>query len=135
MQDWKIAENQFVDHWKKFGKRAWVHRFSDTAQAKALNGKNAMAPSQPSDFLVCHEGFSFLAEVKSSADKVSFPHSAIQQKQMNCAKMSVAAGGAYFFFIKSQHLQKWFCLPASVIVLSATKSTKWSSVSEFEWTC
>lgn len=135
MQDWKQAELDFYNHWRRYGKRAWVHRFSDTAQAKALNGTDAIAPSQPSDYLVCHNGMTFLAEVKHSADPVSFPHSAIRQKQMNCARMSVPAGGAYFFFIKSKALGKWFCVPAAVIVQSTAKSTKWADILQYEWTC
>lgn len=134
MQDWKKAENDFVDHWKQYGKRAWVHRFSDTAQAIALNGEGAIAPSQPSDFLVVHDGITILAEVKHSADKVSFSHSGIQPKQFACARMSVPAGGNYFFFIKSKALNKWFCVPAAVIVNNkVSKSTKWADIMEFEW--
>lgn len=134
MQDWKQAEIDFAAHWKQYGKKAWVHRFSDTAQAKALNGKDAIAPSQPSDFLVSHEGHTFLAEVKHSADPVSFPHSAIRQHQMNCAKMAVAAGGGYFFFLKSKFHGKWFRIPAEVVTKALAKSTKWSDITQYEWT-
>lgn len=134
MQDWKTCEHDFQAHWKQFGKRAWCHRFSDAAEAKALNGVDAIAPAQPSDFLVCHDGLMFLAEVKHSADKVSFSHSNIRPKQMGCARMSVPAGGNYLFFIFSKHLAKWFCIPAAVIIASQNKSTKWADIGDYEWT-
>jgi penicillin-binding protein-related factor A (putative recombinase) len=133
--DWKKCELDFQGHWKAFGKRAFCHRFSDTAQAKALNGVAAIAPSQPSDYLVCFDGLMFLAEVKHSADKVSFSHSNIRPKQMGVARMCTPAGGAYFFFVFSKHLGKWFRIPASVIIASTIKSTKWCDIMEYEWTC
>lgn len=135
MQDWKQTEIDFANHWKVYGKRAWVHRFSDTAQAIGMNGKDAIAPSQPSDFLVTIDGQTFFAEVKHSTERVSFSHSKIRQQQMNCARKSVPAGGAYFFFIKAVALGKWFRIPAHIITTSTSKSTKWSDLTEFEWSC
>lgn len=133
-KDWQIAEEQFVAHWGQYGKRAWVHRFSDTAQAIGMNGAKAIAPAQPSDFLVVHDGLTMLAEVKHSADKTSFSHSGIRPKQMGCARMSVPAGGTYLFFIKAKVLGVWFCVPASVILNNReTKSTKWADIMEYQW--
>ena len=135
MQAWKKAENDFALHWKAYGKRAWVHRFADTAQAIGLNGAGAIAPSQPSDFLVTIDGQTFFAEVKHSTEPLSFAHSKIRNQQMNCARKSVPAGGAFFFFIYAAALKKWFRVPAYIITTSAMKSTKWSDISNFEWTC
>jgi penicillin-binding protein-related factor A (putative recombinase) len=133
MHDWKKTEIAFANHWRVYGKRAWVHRFSDTAQAIGMNGKDTIAPSQPSDFLVTLEGQTFFAEVKHSTEPVSFSHSKIRKQQMNCARMCVPAGGAYFFFIYAAALKKWFCVPAHVITTSATKSTKWADITQYEW--
>ena len=135
MQDWKIAEKQFEAHWAQYGKRAWVHRFSDTAEAIGINGAGTIAAAQPSDYLVVHDGLTFLAEVKHSADKTSFSHKGIRPMQFACARKSVPAGGQFLFFIKSKALNKWFCVPASVIINNReTKSTKWSDILQYEWT-
>lgn len=91
--------------------------------------------AQPSDYIVSHEGLTFFAEVKYCSDHVSFAHAGIRQKQMSCARMSVPSGALYFFFIKSKILDKWFCVPAAVITTSEAKSTKWSSILQYEWTC
>lgn len=131
--EWKICELAFEAHFQQYGKKAWVHRFSDTAQAIGLNGAGAIAPSQPSDYIVTHDGVTFFAEVKFSSEPVSFSHSKIRPKQMGCARMSVPAGGLFFFFIKSKVLGKWFRVPASVITTSAIKSTKWSELGAYEW--
>lgn len=134
MKDWQQAQKDFEDHWIQFGKKAWVHRFSDTAQAIGMSGRGAVTAAQPSDYLVTHEGVTFFAEVKHSADPVSFAHSGIRPKQAACARMSIPAGALYFFFIKSKALGKWFCVPASVIYGNLkSKSTRWADIQEFEW--
>lgn len=133
MQDWKKAENDFKDAFKPLGKGAVVLKFSDAAEAKVLNGVRAKARAQASDFLVVARGETFFAEVKSSAEKVSFPHGNIQPHQLARSRQVVAAGGQYFFFIKSEALGQWFKVPASFIHRATKKSTKWSEIEDCKW--
>ena len=128
---WKHAEADFQAYWARFGKRAWCHRFSDTAQAKGMNGPDAIAPAQPSDFLVCHDGVMFLAEVKYTIDLTAFHHKGVRPKQWGCARMSIPAGGLYFFFIKSAAMGKWYRVPARVLIDSKAKSTKWTELEDY----
>lgn len=131
--EWKLAELFFEAHWKQFGKKAWVHRFTDAAQAIGMNGAKTIAPAQPSDYFVVHNGESFFAEVKYSSDSTGFHHSNIRPKQMACARMSVPAGGTYLFFIKSKVTGKWYCVPAFVITTHTSKTHHWADLAQYEW--
>jgi penicillin-binding protein-related factor A (putative recombinase) len=130
---WKSAEKDFEESFKSFGKRAYVFRLTDTATAKAIAGKGAFIPAQPSDFLVVCEGDSFFAEVKSSVSKTSFPFSNISTGQINAARRVIAAGGSYVFFIRATVLNKWFRLPAQIIIANSAKSAKWPEWADYEW--
>lgn len=134
MQKWKKAEKDFEAAFKALGKRAFVHRLTDTAAAKATSGKHAFVVAQPSDYLVVVEGRLFFAEVKSSSSATSFAHSGIRPSQLASARRVVAAGGEYFFFIKSEVLNKWFQVPAQRIFGSEIKSTPWTSLRDVECT-
>lgn len=133
MEAWKQAENDFKAAFDLLGKKAVVVRFADTAEAKVLNGKKAYARSQPSDFLVVAWGETFFAEVKSSEEKVSFPHSNIRPHQWARSKQIVAAGGTYFFFVKREETAQWFKIPAHFLHDAEKKSTRWADVKGFEW--
>ena len=131
--EWKKTEREFEDVYARMGKGAFVHRMSDTAAAKATSGKKAFVKAQPSDYLVTVNGHTFYAEVKSSHDPVAFHHSNIQPYQMAASKRITKAGGDYVFFIKNILTGKWYCVPASVIHASATKSTKWADIETYPW--
>jgi len=135
MQKWKKAQKDFENTFKALGKRAWVCRLSDTAEAKALSGPRAMISAQPSDYIVVVDGHLFFAEVKSSSSKTSFSKHGIRPSQMAAARMVTAAGGDYYFFIKSEHLNKWFKVPAHIIIDNRDKaSVKWTELEDYEWT-
>lgn len=131
--EWKSAEKEFESVLASKGKGAFVHRLTDTAAAKATSGKKAFVAKQPSDYLVVDNGFTYFAEVKSSHDEVSFPHSNIQQFQMASARRVVKAGGNYVFFIKNLHTGQWYCVPAEVIIGADKKSTRWADIETYRW--
>lgn len=134
MEKWKAAEKEFESAFTLKGKGAFLHRLTDTAAAKATSGKKAFVAKQPSDYLVVDNGHTYFAEVKSSHDEVSFPHSNIQPYQMASARRIVKAGGTYVFFIKNLLTGQWYCVPAEVIVASEKKSTRWADIESYRWT-
>jgi len=131
---WKRAEKDFEGFMKARGKKAYVHRLTDTAAAKATGGKKAFVVNQPSDYLGVLDGNTFFGEVKSSTNKVSFPYSNIKTTQMAHARRIIMAGGSYLFFIKSYALDKWYIVPAQAVINNKTsKSSKWTDLTQFEW--
>lgn len=138
MQHWKKAEKDFEAFFKAMGKKAAVFRLTDTAMAKAVGGKRAFVNAQPADYIVTAEGMgTFFAEVKSTTDETSFHFGNIQKEQLAASRRCVAAGGVYLFFIKSQHLDQWFCIPAQVIhhtsLVKKRKHLKWAELKEYEY--
>jgi len=133
MLKWKQAEKDFEGFFKPLGKDAAVFRLSDTAAAKATGG-GFVAP-QPSDYICVVKGETFLAEVKSTEDKKSFHFSNIRKGQIAASRRSAAAGGTYLFFIKSEELGQWYCLPAEVVfeTLRAKKSMTWNELEPFKY--
>lgn len=135
MHDWKSAEKDFEDHFDRYGKGAFVFRFTDTAMAKAIAGSGAFIPPQPADYLVLVEGQLFFAEVKSTVDRTSFHFSNIRKGQIAASRRITAAGGVYLFFIKSQELDQWYCVPAQVIhtTLRQKKSMTWNELEPYKY--
>lgn len=133
MEAWKKTEKEFESAFARKGKGAFVHRLTDTAAAKATSGKKAFVKAQPSDYIVTDEGHTFYAEVKSSHDTTSFPHSNIQQFQMASARRITKAGGNYVFFLKNLLTGQWYCVPAEVIIASEKKSTRWADIENYRW--
>ena len=130
---WKSVEQEFEGTFAEKGKGAFVHRLTDTAAAKAINGRKAFIAKQPSDYIVTDNGFTYYAEVKSSHDEVSFPHSNIQQYQLASARRITKAGGTYVFFIKNLLTGQWYCVPAEVIIGADKKSTRWADIETYRW--
>lgn len=131
---WKQAEKDFESFIKALGKKAYVHRLTDTAAAKATGGKKAFVVAQPSDYVGVMQDLTFFGEVKSSIDKVSFPYSNIKKNQLAQARRIIMAGGSYLFFIKSYALDKWYIVPAQVVINNqTTKSSKWTDLAAYEW--
>lgn len=136
MSIWKKTQDEFASRLEKaYGKRVFIQRFSDTAVVKALVGKKAFLPRQPADFHIILDGDSFYAEVKSSQNDHSFPLSSIQTHQLGVARRVTAAGGRYYFFVKSESLNRWFRLPACFILdaLSERKSLPWGAMESYQY--
>lgn len=130
---WKTAEADFSRHFDKYGKGAFVHRLSDTAAAKATSGKRAFVVAQPSDFIVTADGHTFYAEVKSSQDETTFHFDNIRKAQLAASRRVIKANGVYLFFLKSEHLNQWFCVPAHVVheIMLVKKSARWAELESY----
>jgi penicillin-binding protein-related factor A (putative recombinase) len=130
----KSSEQIFEDRYASHGKRAFVHRITDSAEVRGRTGsKTAWVRAQPSDYLVTFDGKMEYAEVKSSLNKTSFPFGDITKIQMASAKKQRAAGGHYFFYLHSLVHNKWFRVPASVLLDAEARSLKWANLGEYEW--
>lgn len=133
---WASVQDEFADLYKPKGKRAFVYRFKDTRDAMGVTGsRRVFTHALPSDFLVTEEGVTFYAEVKSTIHEVSFNLGNVATAQWNAAIQCTAAGGLYFFFIKSDHLQAWYKVPAAflITVRKERKSVRWAELAQFIW--
>ena len=132
---WMQAEDDFEAFWT--GKNQWCYAFEDTRAAQGAAGKKVrvFTKARPSDYLVVDNGLTFFAEVKSSHDAVSFNLNNVEVAQWTAAIRSVAAGGLYFFFVRSIHLGQWFKVPAAVFVVQrkTKKSIKWTELQPYIW--
>lgn len=129
MPAWKDAEKEFEKFFENLGKRAYVARLSDTATAKATGG--GFIGAQPSDYIVTLDGMTHYAEVKSSQNPTFFPFSNIKRGQKIAARRSTTAGGTYLFYIKNLNTNRWYCVPAQVIVNHSAKSIKWVEIEQY----
>ena len=85
--------------------------------------KNKMVTTRkPSDFIVTLNGDTFYAEVKSIEEKDRFSFQTIQPAQWRSATRVNKAGGNYFFFLHFKAFNRWFKVPAWVILNSEKKS-------------
>lgn len=135
MVKWKQAEKDFEGSFAHLGKGAAVFRLTDTAAAKATGGKGAFVAAQPADYICVVNGQWFFAEVKSTTDVGHFHFSNIRKGQIAASRRTVAAGGLYFFFVKSEELDQWFCLPAQVVhtTLREKKSMTWKQLEQYKY--
>lgn len=133
---WAAAQKEFEGFWT--GKAQWAYAFEDTREAMGLTGntRKVFTKGRPSDYLVVDNGLTFFAEVKSSQDAVSFNLNNVEIAQWTSAIRSVAAGGHYFFFVKSEVHGTWFKVPASVFVeqRKTKKSLKWVELTPYIYT-
>ena len=141
----KHAEAVFESYWEGRGKSSFIYRFLDAGdllqRIRAIVGAKfplgklaAIIPSQPSDYLVvdAEEG-QFFAEVKSSKSPTSFPLSNIKPSQWSAAKRTAAAKGQYWFFIYSYAKDRWYRVPASIVLETQEKSLKWDKLEKYLW--
>ena len=111
----KPSEQAFEEHWTALGKLAFFHRFVDASEIKGRTGKIGHARPAPSDYLVTHTNKTFYAEVKSTENETRFPFALLRVVQSAAAKQVLAAGGEYWIFAHSLHLNQWFAFPYSVV--------------------
>ena len=133
MQHWKKAEKDFEASFAQYGKEAAVFRLTDTAMAKANGG--GFVAAQPADYIVVLKGQWFFAEVKSTKDPKAFHFNNIRKGQIAASRRTVAAGGTYLFFVKSEELNQWFCIPAHVVhtTLRQKKSMTWNELEPYQY--
>lgn len=134
---WQGAQDEFEARFTdRYGKRAFVCWLADTALAKGIRGKSALALPQPSDAIVTLNGHTWYAEVKSSENPVSFPFGDIRPSQWAASVRQVAAGGEYLFYLKSLATGLWFAVPAQVfheIRAGGVKSAKWADLHPYQF--
>ncbi len=108
-------------------KRAFAHRLVDTKAARNL------VENQPSDYIVTANGHMWYAEVKLCSEMVSFPFANIRKGQLRAMTLQLRAGGEYFVHIKSSYMNRWYHIPAALILdtlESGKKSLKWSDIDD-----
>lgn len=124
---WVDAEQEFESWFTS--KHSFCFKFHDARMAKGTGGSNRIfTASHPADYIVTDRGVMFYAEVKSSQNETSFPFASVRKSQWSGAMRTIAAGGTYYFFLRSEHLGCWFRVPASLLVdlfLQDVKSIKW----------
>lgn len=126
-------EKEFEDLWKSLGKRAFCFKITDTRE---LSRFKATTKKQPSDYIVIVNGCTFFGEVKKSEDKTSFPFSNIQPGQLGYSQRILAAGGEYYFFVKSTVTGKWYRVPAKLVhdtLKAGRKSLKWTELEPYSF--
>ena len=128
-----MSEVRFEGLFTRYGKRAWLHKFEDTKELTGRNKRPTLSKVQPADYLVCHNGNMFLAEVKESRNPTSFPFGNIRDGQLAAARQVLAAGCSYFFCILQTRTGSWYRVPATVILGWPTQSMKWSELEPFRW--
>ncbi len=132
---WMNAEADFESAFSG-RKSCWCYAFEDTREAMGLGkSRRVFTKGRPSDYLVVAQGLTFFAEVKSSQSDTSFNLNNIEDVQWQAAIRSVAAGGLYFFFIRSEVRGKWYQVPASILVeqRKTKKSIKWDEITLYFW--
>lgn len=98
----------------------------DAAKSKMVSTR------KPSDFIVSVNGETFYAEVKSISEKDRFNFQDIQPAQWRSATRATRAGGKYFFFLHFKAFNRWFKVPAAVILNSEKKSITMREVEGME---
>lgn len=115
--------------------RAYVYRFEDGADLHGLNGHAVKSAKKPADFLVCLNGHTHLAEIKSSVNLTSFAFGIIKPHQLMHAKKIKLAGGFHKFYV--HHLDKDIFYVVDVVQIeqamkNGKSSLKWSDLSKWE---
>lgn len=127
----KSSEAAFEASYSERG--AYVYRFEDYAQVNAgRQTRQRIVANKPSDYHITQRGLSFFAEVKSTT-KPTFSFSGIQKGQWIAATEVTAAGGDYYFFIHFLTSNRWYRVPARVILKHPNKSIKESELTLYSW--
>ena len=113
----KTSEDIFEAHIEAAG--GFADRLSDLFDAVK---QRKVTTRKPSDFIVTFNGETWYAEVKSVAEKDRFNFSSIQTSQWRSATRVTKAGGKYFFYLHFIAFNRWFKVPAKVILNSEKKS-------------
>jgi penicillin-binding protein-related factor A (putative recombinase) len=106
-----------------------VYRFEDAYDAKK---KGKAASRKPADYLITIGGVSCLTEVKSTTKK-SLSFSAIRPEQWRNAVKVTKAAGIYTFVMHFIDENKWFAVPAQLLINSTKQSINILEVAEYEF--
>lgn len=108
----------------------YADRLSDLIDAVK---QRKVATQKPSDFIVTLKGEIHYAEVKSISEKDRFSFSGIQPSQWRAATHVTRAGGQYFFYLHFVAFNRWFKIPAKVILNSEKKSLTIREVQDYDY--
>lgn len=137
-----MAKNTGVNSEKEFelilkknhGKRVFIYRVTDSKEVRGRSGsKTAFTKAQPSDYIITIGGYMAYMEVKSCSNKTSFPFSQISNTQWASAKLQGLAGGQYHFMLHNVNTNRWYDVPADVILNHNKRSFKWEELTQYEW--
>ena len=132
----KPSEDAFYDAMKVEGKGTFIHRLADTNEIKGAF-MTGFINSNPSDFVLTRNGVMEYAEVKSSSNgKASFSFSQFTPKQNSSMIRQVAAGGRYTVYLHNLVTDRWYAVPAGLILETKTngrKSLKWTEIEHLRW--
>ena len=114
--DWQQAQDDFETHYKQL--RAYVWRVPDAAEGVGRSGGkiNRNVREAPCDFIVTHEGVTFHAEVKTTADKNTFKFSNVRKEQWKACTMITRSGGDYRFLVKHLTTGIWYDIPGAYVL-------------------
>lgn len=115
--------------------RAYVHRFEDAAALHGMNGHAVKVSKQPADYLICLNGQTMLAEVKSSVHATTFAFGCIKPHQIAAAKKIKLAGGQHKFFVHRIDTDVFYTLDVSQIeatLKDGRSSLKWADMQIWE---
>lgn len=122
----KISEAKFEKWCEQLG---YLHRFEDLFDALK---KGKAANQRPSDYLATIEGTTHYCEVKSTGKK-SLAFSAITPSQWKTATKVTKHNGTYFFFIHFLDVDKWFAVPARVLLNHDKQSININLLDRYEF--
>lgn len=113
--DGKKSESIFQDRIATLGKKAFLHRITDTREVS--RGKQMIqVKATPADWLlVWPQGMGF-AEVKSTQQPTTFSFSCLTTGQNVAMHRTVAAKGNYWVFVHHLLTNTWYQLPGDFIV-------------------
>jgi penicillin-binding protein-related factor A (putative recombinase) len=126
-----MSETLFEGLFAPYGKRAYLHKITDTKEVTGLNGRPTKTKKEPSDYIVTFDGIMFYAEVKGSQNETSFPFGNIQPGQLGASRRQLAAGGHYFFYILRNKTGHWHKVPADVIHNCPKQSMTWAELAPY----
>lgn len=137
----KNSEQFFEDTLTKhYLSQVFIYRITDTAEVRGRASQyakfNAVTKAQYCDYIITCQGRTFMAEVKSSQEKISFPFSSITKVQWGASKRQVLAGGDYRFYLHNMTTDTWYEVPAKIlhdIHAGGKKSVKWTELENYKW--
>lgn len=121
-----------------FQGRAFVYRFEDGSDLHGLNGHAVKSAKKPADYLVCLNGVTSLAEVKSSVHATTFSFGIIKPHQLAAAKKIKMAGGHHKFYVHRLDSNVFYVVDVAQIeeaLKAGKKSLRWVDLqtwSEYE---
>lgn len=111
-----------------------IFRLRDKRDLHGLNNRSVAAFGQPSDYVVVTPTGAYLAEVKSTQEKTSFPFSCFTKAQVaamaQCFSCNVADN--YIVYIHNLNTNQWYFTNANHIITifkKNRKSLRWEELS------